>query len=129
MIEDGRLTELLSEADDLSDRDPEAAARNLREVVLPRARSNQGAAGAVAPRHARAQALARELRRLTDERVATVEAYAQALQSRDLAAQREVIHRQVALENSVHQLQDDIDRASREPASGGCAVAMAGAGR
>lgn len=120
--EDGRIVELLQEADTLSERDAPAAARNLREVVLPRARANAAAAARVAPEHPRARALARDLVRASEERAATIELYANALVAHDDAALLGALRRQRALEQSMDQLESEVQSASRAPPDRGCSA-------
>jgi hypothetical protein len=118
--EDGRVVELLLEADSLAERDPDAAARNLRESVLPRARANWEAAGRITVEHPRAQELRRELVRITGERVGTVERYAGALSAHDPEALRTVLRQQAALDQSMDRLEGEVQAASRAPAERGC---------
>lgn len=119
---DGHVVELLLEADALSQRDPEAAARNLRETVLPRARTNAEAVGRITVTHPRARQLHQELSRLMEERVRTIEAYADALARRDPSALRDVLARQVALDRAMDRIEGEIQAASRTPTTRGCAI-------
>jgi hypothetical protein len=120
LVSDGQVVELLSEADHLADRDPHAAARNLRETVLPRARANRDAVGRIVVQHPRARELLRELVRVTDERAATVEAYANALESGDVQALHDVIARQAALDDSMLRLERGVQDAKHAPPERGC---------
>ncbi len=123
LVEDGRIVELLMEADTLSDRDRVAAARNLREVTLPRARQNWETAGRIVVGHPRANALRADLLRLTGERAATIEAYVAALESGEPQALRDVVHRQAVLDQGMERLEADVQAATHAPADRGCSVA------
>jgi hypothetical protein len=118
--EDDQVVELLMEADALAPRDPAAAARNMREAALPRARANWEAAGAITVVHPRANRLRADLVRLTGERASTIEAYATALERNDVSALHETIERQVALDHAMDRLEADFDAAKRAPAERGC---------
>jgi hypothetical protein len=120
LTEDGRLLELLMEADALAEHDPAAAARNMRESVLPRARANWESAGAISVQHPRANRLRAELVRLTGERASTIDAYATALERNDVSALHEAIQRQVALDQAMDRLEADVEAAKRAPAERGC---------
>src|SRR4051794_4701953 len=89
--EDGRLVELLIEADALAVRDPASAARNLREIALPRAQTNARHAEQITARHPRARSLLHELVRITSARVTTIDAYANALTNSDAIGLRDVL--------------------------------------
>jgi hypothetical protein len=119
--EDNHVVELLTEVDQLAERDPDAAARDLRETILPRARANREAVAHVAVTHPRAQELLRELTHVTTERVATVDGYASALASHDVEALHNVIRRQVTLDQDMDHLEGEIDQARRAPPDRGCA--------
>jgi hypothetical protein len=121
--EDGHVLELLREADSLAERDPPAAARNLRTVALPRARANWEAAGQIVVTHPRARELEQRLVRLTGERADTIETYASVLEHNDAVALRDIIHRQVVLDRAMDRLEGDIQAASHAPADHGCSVA------
>lgn len=122
LVEDGRIVELLMEADSLGDRDPRAAAQNLRDVALPRARSNWQAAGRITVVHPRANALRGELVRATGERASTIEGYSAALESRDTQALHDVVHRQAVLDQSMERLEADVQAATQAPADRACSV-------
>ena len=121
LVADGRVLELLTEADALAERDPVEAARNLRETALPRARANWETAGHIVVQHPRADVLRAELVRLTGERVATIELYAGALEHADVETLHIAIRRQVALDRSMDHLEGDVQAAARAPADRGCA--------
>ena len=57
LAQDEQVSELLAEADALGDADSRGAARNLREIVLPRARANHESIGRIRVEHPRAAAL------------------------------------------------------------------------
>ena len=118
--EDTRVVVLLREADRLTERDPRAAARMIRETALVRARANASAAGLMRPRHPRAEALAERLARLMDERVARLERYASALEADDTAVLLREVRAQRELEDDLLRLETRIEAASREPATRGC---------
>lgn len=119
--EDSTLVTLLNEAMDLGERDPRAAARNLREQVLPRARRNADAAGALVVRHPRAAELRTKLCRYSAHRAETTESLAQALENGNAELLSTTLRsmRQLALD--LHELEGDVMRARNEPGSNGCA--------
>lgn len=116
-VEDTRVVALLREADRDAERDPRAAARNIREIVLPRARANAAAAASVNPRHPRARSLASDLRSLLDERVVRTERYADALDSGDLERHIREVRAQREMETDMDRLDARIEAAAREPPS------------
>lgn len=120
--EDGRIVELLMEADALGDHDPRAAARNLRELVLLRAQANWHSAAGIVVGHPRANVLRVELVRLTGERASTIEAYAVALEAGDLQALHDVVHRQAMLDRAMERLEGAVQAATRVAPDRACGV-------
>jgi len=117
---DGRVVELLLDVDALAERDPDAAARSLRETVAPRADANAAAATRVTVTEPRAQRLHAELVRLTRERSETVQLYARALESRDADVLRQALRRQVQLDRSMDRFEAAVQAAQRAQRVGGC---------
>lgn len=119
--EDTRVVALLREADRDAERDPRAAARTLRELVLPRARANARAAAEVRPTHVRAQALASDLHSLLDERCLRLERYADALARDDLELRLREVRAQRELEDDMGRLERRFEAIERAPPSrAGC---------
>lgn len=119
--EDANLVTLLNEAMDVGERDPRAAARNLREQVLPRARRNAESAGNLTVRHPTAAALRTRLCQFSARRAETTQALGEALEQSDTALLSTTLRsmRQLALD--MHALEGDVQRARNEPARAGCA--------
>jgi tryptophan 2,3-dioxygenase len=120
--EDGNLVTLLNEAMDLGERDHLAAARNLRDQVVVRARRNAEAAGALRVSHPRARALRTTLCQLTARRAETTEALAGALESQQVEALSRTLRAMRQLAGDMEQLERDVQRARSEPAPSGCAL-------
>ncbi len=118
--EDTRVVRLMAEVDRDADRDGHAAARTIREIVLPVARANARACVQIHPAHPVAQSLASDLRSLLDERVVRLERYATALDSGDLAARIREMRAQRELEDDMGRLERRFDAAGRMPATRGC---------
>lgn len=119
--EDGTLVTQLNEAMDLAERDPRAAARNLREQVLVRARRNAETAGSLTVRHPRATELRTKLCQFSARRAETTQSLAEALETSnaELLSRTMRSMRQLALD--MHALEGDVQRARNEPARSGCA--------
>jgi hypothetical protein len=119
--EDANLVTLLNEAMELGERDPRAAARNLREQVVRRARRNAEAAGLLSVRHPRARELRTRLCQLSARRAETTEALAEALSTANTTLLSSTLRsmRQLALD--MDALEGDVQRARNEPARAGCA--------
>lgn len=118
--EDTRLLVILREVDALSATDPHAAARSLRETIIPRARANAEASAELHPVHPRAERLTQRLTRLTGDRAALLSEYADALDRDDTAALLSVVRRQRQLEDQFTQLDTRMEEAANEPATRGC---------
>lgn len=118
--EDTRVVRLLAEVDRDSERDPVAAARTLRELVLPVARANAAACSAIHPQHPRARALGSDLCGLLDERVTRLGRYADALAARDTAALLRETRAQREMEEDLGRLEPRFAAAERAPATRGC---------
>ena len=118
--EDTRVIRLMSEVDRDADRDAHAAARTIREIVLPVARANARACAQINLAHPAARALASDLRSLLDERVVRLERYAAALDSGDLAARIREMRAQREMEDDMGRLERRFDAAGRAPATRGC---------
>lgn len=118
--EDASLVTLLNEAMDLGERNHQAAARNLRDQVIPRARSNAERAGNTRVEHPRARALRTTLCQLTARRAETTTALADALEQQNAENLSRTLRamRQVALDMA--QLESDVQRARNEPPQSGC---------
>ncbi len=124
--EDSSLVTLLNEAMDVGERDTDAAVRNLREQVVPRARRNAEAAGATIVQHPRARELRIRLCQRTAERAETSAALADALQQHDADALSRTMRRMRQLALDMDRLEQDIQRARQEPAQGGCSAGSVG---
>lgn len=119
--EDSTLVTLLNEAMDLGERDPRAAARNLREQVLPRARRNADAAGALTVRHPRATELRTRLCQFSARRAETTESLARALDTSDTELLSSTMRAMRQLAIDLRDLEGDVMRARNEPPASGCA--------
>jgi hypothetical protein len=124
--EDSHLVTLLNEAMDVGERDTDGAVRSLREQVVPRARRNAESAGATAVRHPRAVELRTRLCQRTAERAETSGALADALAGRDADALSRALRKMRQLALDMERLEQDVQRARQEPATGGCASAGVG---
>lgn len=119
--EDGNLVTLLNEAMDLGERDPQGAARNLREQVVPRARRNAEAAGNLLVQHPRARELRTKLCQHSARRAETTESLADALSHANTTLLSSSLRsmRQLALD--MRSLEGDVQRARNDPGRSGCA--------
>lgn len=120
--EDGRVVELLNEAEALArGGNTESASRNLRTVVLPRARANWEAAGRVTVVHPRSESARRELVRVTAERVDATERLATLLAQGDPAEVPRVFAQMDRVDRDVDRLEAEVDRLRTAPPPRGCA--------
>lgn len=121
--EDGQIVELLNEAEELArNGNTTNAARNLREVAVPRARANWEAAGHLSLQHPRSQALRLRLAQVTADRLDATERLATLFTDGNVADLHDVMTRMDLVDRSMVTLERDIDRARTQPPERGCAA-------
>lgn len=120
--DDTSVVVLLHDVDRVGVRDGRAAARMLRDDVLPRARRNATAAAGLQPSHPRAQRLADELASLLSRRVTLLEDYATALERDDTEALLRVVRAQRQLEDQLGALDRRLSAAAEPRSAGGGGV-------
>jgi hypothetical protein len=123
LVEDGRLVEILMEADETAARDPTMAARNIRQAVIPRARANYEALGNVVVQHPRARTFKQRLSHVLSDRISTSEQYALALETHDNPGLIAALRRQRELDQSMEQLERDLKAARDARGTRGCSTA------
>lgn len=111
LVEDGRLVELMIEANQLALRNPHLAAETLRNQVLGRARANAQAAGQTQVQHPTAVPLRTRLCVLAAERAESTAALADALDGSDAEQLSRSLRRVARLANDLQVLEADIQRA------------------
>ncbi len=111
LAEDGRLVELMIEANQLALRNPHSAAETLRNQVVQRARANAQSAGRTQVQHRTAVQLRTRLCALVAERAESTEALATALDGTDPEQLSRALRRVARLANNLQVLEADVHRA------------------
>ncbi len=111
LAEDGRLVELMIEANQVALRNPHEAAQTLRTQVLLRARANAQSAGRTQVNHPVAVALRTRLCSLIAERAESTAALATALDGDDPTALSRALRRVARVATDLRALEGDIQRA------------------